>query len=99
MYPANLPWVSTDSGAQVAVGQLGLLIVRKVKVNFEIVVFGKILQQRAITIDEGKDWATLAARRWLSEATGALWTHVEPTIPVPTQTSARPGGIGKRVKG
>lgn len=96
MYPANLPWVATDSGAQVSLGPLGFLIVRKVKTDFAVVVLGTPLMARSVTLGDGKERAEYAARKWVSDAGKMLWTEVEPVAPVPTQTSARPGGTGKR---
>lgn len=96
MYPANLPWVATETGAQVAVGQLGLLIVRKVQTNFEVTIWGKILKDRSVTLGDGKERAEYAARKWVSDAMKMLYAVEPPLAPVPTQTSARPGGIGKR---
>ena len=96
MYPAVVPWIANAAGAQAQIGQLGLLIVRKVKIDFEIVVFGKALQARSLTIDDGKERAEAAARKWVAQAIGALWTKDQPDKETPPRTQARPGGIGKR---
>lgn len=98
MYPAELPWIATETGAQVQVGQLGLLIVRKVKIDFSAVIFGKELQARSITIEEGKERAELAARRWVAQAGAILWSKEPPVPPMPRQTYAHPGGISRKAK-
>lgn len=95
MYPANLPWVATETGAQVAVGQLGLLIVRKVGTSYLVIIWGKALKERSVTLDDGKERAGHAARKWVSDAMKTLYAAEPPLAPVPTQTFARPGGIGK----
>ena len=96
MFPAELPWESTPTGAQVQVGHLGLLIVRKVVTDFEICVLGRALQKRSITIEEGKERAEMAARKWIAQAGAILWSKVEPEKEAPRRTTARPGGIAKR---
>lgn len=96
MYPANLPWVATETGAQVSLGPLGFLIVRKVKTDFAVVVLGTPLMARSITLGDGKERAEYAARKWVSDAMKMLYAAEPPLAPVPTQTSAPPGGIGKR---
>ena len=98
MYPAQLPWETTETGAKVQIGQLGLLIVRKVKTDMEVVVFGKCLMNRSVTLDDGKMRAEAAARKWIADATAILWSDVEREKPMPPQTNARPGGIAKRQK-
>lgn len=99
MYPALLLWEATETGVKVQVGQLGLLIVRKVQTDFCVVVFGKELSVRSVTISEGKERAELAARRWVAQAGAILWSKTPPVPePPPLRTSARPGGIIRRAK-
>lgn len=98
MYPAELPWESTETGARAQLGQLGLLIVRKVKVDMEVIVLGKILRARSLTIDDGKERAEAAARKWIAEASEMLWSEVAPLSPMPRQTYAHPGGISRKAK-
>lgn len=99
MYPTKLPWETTTTGARVQIGSLGLLIVRKVQTDFESVIFGKYLSVRSVTIDEGKERAELAARRWVAQAGAILWSKTPP-VPEspPLRTSARPGGIIRKAK-
>jgi hypothetical protein len=96
MYPSDLPWIATPHGAQVQIGQLGLLVVRKVKTDMEVVVFGKCLMNRSVTLDDGKMRAEAAARKWIADATQILWSDVEREKPMPRQTNAHPGGIAKK---
>lgn len=96
MYPAIVPWTATDTGAQAQLGHLGLLIVRKVRTDMEVIVLGKVLRARSLTLDDGKMRAEAAARKWVAEATEILWTKDKPEAPLPTWTTARPGGIAKR---
>ena len=96
MFPAELPWISTPTGAQVQVSQLGLLIVRKVGTSFDVVIFGKALKERSLTIPEGKERAEMAARRWVAQAAEMLWSKDAPKVPEPRRTVARPGGVAKR---
>lgn len=99
MCPALLLWEATETGVKVQVGQLGLLIVRKVNLSFEVAVFGKCLKERSVTIDEGKERAELAARRWVAQAGALLWSKTPPVPePPPLRTSARPGGIIRKAK-
>lgn len=99
MYPASLPWETTATGARVQIGSLGLLIVRKVQTDFEVVVMNKALRERSVTIDEGKERAELAARRWVAQAGAILWSKTPPVPePPPLRTSARPGGIIRKAK-
>jgi hypothetical protein len=95
MYPAQLPWEMTETGAKVQIGQLGLLIVRKVKTDYDVCIFGKCLKNRSVTLDDGKMRAEAAARKWIADATQILWSDVEREKPMPPQTNARPGAIAK----
>lgn len=98
MYPADLAWAATQHGAQVQIGQLGLLVVRKVKTDYEVVVLNKALKNRSVTLDDGKMRAEAAARKWIADATQILWSEVEAEKPMPRQTNAHPGGIARKSK-
>lgn len=97
MYPAELPWVETEPGVhKVQIGQLGLLIVRKIGVVHTVVIFGKELQARSITLTEAKERAELAARKWIAQAGAIMWTREEPKKPELRRSAARPGGVSKK---
>lgn len=49
-------------------GHLGCLIVRRVRTNYEVVVFGTPLKERSDTVEEGKLRAEAAARHWIELA-------------------------------
>ena len=100
MFAAELPWVETEAGVhRVQIGQLGLLIVRKINISYEVVVLGRALQARSITLTEGKERAELAARKWIAQAGAILWTKEEPKKPELRRSTARPGGFNKKASG
>lgn len=76
-----IQWTENGQGASARLGLLGSLVVRKLNDSkrhiftlplYEVVVLGTALKKRSYTLDEGKERAVFAARRWLKEAASKL---------------------------